>query len=647
MGYRKLSRVEVRVMNVGQGMGNVICGYSFAGDDIETLSFLAVVDFGCMGKKDMADKSLKELMGLMAERAESERKYRQKIRVNGVKIDISNVYYLLDIFVLSHNDYDHYSLLKSILQPVNIKNSTNGVTDEHICSSNKQLINTDNSNLYLCEIESEDYFYFAVYRLNDEIPIFRRAIYEDEFFFAETENCFKILSQKHTETIGYGFLNSCLYNDIVEIECLLIHNDIHANINIIINIHYSINDEGVFKMFYCNATIKEIQLNNNIKFEVHCGYYRRYDDLLLFHFNYEYEIIPFDADSIFIEWLNIINEAAKSGSVPDDVFPFFNDIFSDETIINELLNTFYSSEYKINPDAFNAIFLTNDRLKNDNELKILNFIMQRFQETNATNKKFQVVACNSGTEFNNENNNFPENLDFGLITPMNLETLPPEANSWLYFDEKNTRSIQLLVTFTNPDSKKEEKFLFPGDATVKTMYEFYNEHSDCPTELKLMCAPHHGSDITSTGYLFVQYEDDEEAHDVLFEYLKLCNPQYHIISSGYKNPYLHPGRVYIDCAQQRGTHQKKKMEQHFIYCAKDSELPFFEIFEPIFTTVTLDENNWPIYISYKYDSSVNDFISYTPGGNVSPTAFKISNHKKASLQLTPFTFEHRGGTLWQ
>ncbi|MDR2557924.1 MAG: hypothetical protein LBC86_00030 [Oscillospiraceae bacterium] len=103
MAYLPVHRVEVRVMAVGHGAANVVCGYCTI-DGEEYLSYLLVNDFG----GDTLGTTLVELSELMEVRAKCEKKLNQ--------LEISKDFtHFIDVFVLSHPHDDHYNLLFKIL----------------------------------------------------------------------------------------------------------------------------------------------------------------------------------------------------------------------------------------------------------------------------------------------------------------------------------------------------------------------------------------------------------------------------------------------------------------------------------------------------------------------------------------------------
>lgn len=91
------------------------------------------------------------------------------------------------------------------------------------------------------------------------------------------------------------------------------------------------------------------------------------------------------------------------------------------------------------------------------------------------------------------------------------------------------------------------KFLFPGDATVHTMYYMTNNNLLDDTTASIMLAPHHGSGTSSKvsskkrGRNGVQ----PDPWAILERFLETIKPSEMIISAGINNTHGHPNRSFI------------------------------------------------------------------------------------------------------
>jgi len=144
MAYLPIERLEVRVMNVGQGMGNVVCGYHTL-DGTEYLSYLLVNDFGTTkNARGESDASSNELKALMEQRATFENTLNQENK----QVDnwIQGTTLFIDAFILSHADFDHYSLLLTLLPLDSFPNITKANEKKEIIQRVKKMFTDERVN---------------------------------------------------------------------------------------------------------------------------------------------------------------------------------------------------------------------------------------------------------------------------------------------------------------------------------------------------------------------------------------------------------------------------------------------------------------------------------------------------------------------
>lgn len=117
------------------------------------------------------------------------------------------------------------------------------------------------------------------------------------------------------------------------------------------------------------------------------------------------------------------------------------------------------------------------------------------------------------------NYNEPELGDEYKIGPLHIEVLHPEPTELT--GDLNEDSLSILATFG------EVKFLFTGDAGVKTELEIIDNHQHI--EAHFLQLGHHGSNTSSDA-----------------SFIEAVNPAYAIYSAGKNNSYGHPSPEVVD-----------------------------------------------------------------------------------------------------
>ncbi len=179
MAYLSLDRVEVRILAVGQGSSNVICGYNG-----ELLTYLLVNDFGGdSGKADpsVIEQSLAELDALMKKRADDERILieHDKGQLGLINPAAFQFNAFLDAFVLSHPDRDHYLRFARYLNTAMFRDYP---TDEH--TKNRSVtVPKENGFQESYGFDSQRYSFQQTGELNTEFGIaavtFEKKFLED------------------------------------------------------------------------------------------------------------------------------------------------------------------------------------------------------------------------------------------------------------------------------------------------------------------------------------------------------------------------------------------------------------------------------------------------------------------------------------
>jgi hypothetical protein len=178
-----------------------------------------------------------------------------------------------------------------------------------------------------------------------------------------------------------------------------------------------------------------------------------------------------------------------------------------------------------------------------------------------------------------------------------------------------------------------------------------SERRDCIKEATALSAPHHGSSRTAQGTTV----GSSARFSILENYLKLINPQYHIISSGEGNKFLHPKSDYIAKARLIPGYSPPEYK-HQIY--RESSVPpdkmtFEDESKSLYTTVTKIEkvSGPPLEekkVSYIFTSGTPFvFKAYPPNQPGSPYLKTLPTPPaQPRLSFSQFTREHKGGGLW-
>lgn len=117
---------------------------------------------------------------------------------------------------------------------------------------------------------------------------------------------------------------------------------------------------------------------------------------------------------------------------------------------------------------------------------------------------------------------------------------------------------------------KTVKYLMTGDTTAQAM-AFLNKISDTDKAVysgaNVMTAPHHGSDLTSRGFIKKNGEaKPKNMWQIYSGFLSNYKPQGVAISAGYSNEHGHPGRNFLDVTYCYFKNNNKVNEtEHSIY----------------------------------------------------------------------------------
>lgn len=156
--------------------------------------------------------------------------------------------------------------------------------------------------------------------------------------------------------------------------------------------------------------------------------------------------------------------------------------------------------------------------------------------------------------------NEPNIGDTYEVGPLHIEVLHPDPAELT--GDLNNDSLSIMATFG------EKKFLFTGDAGVKTEREIMAHFSNL--EADILQVGHHGSNTSS-----------DEA------FIDTVNPDYAIYSAGLDNKYGHPNPEVVELFKQK-------------------EIPFYGTLEDGTITVTTDGKELELVTEKNGDEIVND-----------------------------------------
>jgi hypothetical protein len=696
--YRDLKRLEVRMMYVGQGMANVVCGYVDNKPDKDLLSFLMVCDFGSERGSSEGEigLSVNELKALMKQRVEDEIKLKSRPGGNqGVPGWDDKITAYIDVFVLSHADQDHYILLykltkdtkifakdiggvKSKTKPMPLKpdmysggiitgeyiegsltyiERTNGIKPKYqffechswnICSSLPCITLNITHDCILDGGSPDDHLLkdhtlnLSLYR-NDEL-FFSMEVLDFKCDDSYKDACF-IISECHFLIYGTSLKNRKVHDNLIHIT----RNTKYTYImyNIYIGRYkpdiFSVADFKCFSAFLAQVINMLLRKSPSLFKKKYRSYlsmtaanFRKNDYMKTLDFDMTREKIECELNSS-----KCLYTDTMTNNEPDKIFGFEPykdaDLFKIGTFVKHVTDT-----QKDKPPA----------------LQIL------------SGKAVYEISAPGGSVFP-----FPP-------PPQPLRSSPPPLPGGLSVDiiapiygyldltnfldvvkdrhpKRNMHSQTTVVTFDR------KKFVFPGDPTAHTMYWMSNTDGPVSNAIKesdVLSAPHHGSSRTAMGK---EKSSSGDSFSILEKYLKLINPEYHIISSDPRgNNFCHPKYGYVENAKI--TPRLKCAEYTHQICKEsscESKLMIFENeLKSLYTTVATRVNDPSLFRHFVDKSPNKEYVSYMFELDATPSIdFKIYPPKHADVPYTPalltppaqprlsfsqFIHEHKGGSLW-
>jgi hypothetical protein len=691
------------ILNVGQGLCNLVCGYGCSRREIPNslLTFLMLCDCGNQHSSTnevYTQKSLQYLINRMKERANNEQKFIK----DGKKSYTDYLEYsdppemknftdtykgYIDIFTISHFDIDHYGLFlnciyknsKFVLNkedwsskkeahslectdyyyynwatPINCKNST---TFKYLHNS-KRSVYSVGAILYDTKSSAKQIFHqrkhfnlCSTYRSNakNEFELNITSFYDDNDDDCEFKVKISVQSNERFELnitqLSFEFLIIDGFKTILKVELqqqdksLVLQKVSYLNkddkkvikltnlTRIKLPVSYnSLYDLGMdiknvltqmYDIVFDSLEIKKLMDSDHmfsIKFQI--GKFNFYDPAIesfiqIFPYRYTYEdmsgIIPLICNTAYGDLdTGILLIRFPAGPPPTDL----NNIDYPGTF--GLHDVYFPSVGQIH---FPSFFVANHIAEQD--------------------KKIQLLRCEHLFIIN-----------------------PPE-----YILENEWRQIQVHAGDTGDASHKNlfsqivtiehgAYITLPGDATAHTMFwQTQNRHIDSSV---MLCAPHHGSDSSSMGYI----ENQKNKFEVLKAYLVAINPQYHIICTqkGIKfGPTGLPNENYFNISFR--NMKSETSISHTIYyfnrSARGKDKRYYEskfTKKNLFTTygqVEINNKKSFAYFSFMLESSgyFHTYYSEDLSAPIKPKPALIVKPKP--IPPKPFKFEHNGDSLWK
>jgi beta-lactamase superfamily II metal-dependent hydrolase len=152
-----------------------------------------------------------------------------------------------------------------------------------------------------------------------------------------------------------------------------------------------------------------------------------------------------------------------------------------------------------------------------------------------------------------------------------------------------------------------DKVLYPGDATVHTMYYMLMNNLTSTSQNCILLAPHHGSGTTSG---IADKNGPGDSWEVLEGFLKNIHPRGIFISAGLNNRHGHPNLSFV--LKAVGALFTQKTDLHYIYYNTqlsgntERDYQMTNAIIPLYTTVSYNKDEQIEYMSYSFSPHLNN-----------------------------------------
>jgi hypothetical protein len=667
MAYLDIEQLEVRIMNVGQGIANVICGYVNNSKLGLLLTYLAIFDCGTQGLTKRKTKTNDPAVSLSATELDYLMKLRAKSEIllhldNNPQIELQEEpYALVDVFVLSHADNDHYSILETLTRNTKILKHVYGSINCLI-----SLVSPTREHRHFMILPSQESYTYKKDEDNSLISFQEKHLWEID----------------KTKT-------SIIYSK--NIYC--------KDINEIITSDYKIDYKAFSEEENCDSFYLHITFNDNEYNYININIHLKENNLPVV-FTLSYRCISPTGYEVYI-----VLSMDEHGNPVLDANPFCQGVIEGEELLPLLLYSFidvysdilmntpqkegYGEKLKSFIEVFEGINIASglyedikteeincmltaikiDPFPSDSVFLINQFFYPKYTKQHSGGDqpswdKINFFILKSNYIFAFPSSKYfvssPDNINITCISPPDL--LDNYNTSGLNFTgQKGDSTLKNIHSQTVVIEFNEKKFVFPGDAVSHTMFWFLvtNDVRYAISDAFLLCAPHHGSAHTSNGKITL---NDDSSCEILPLYLNIVNPELHIICIGKDNSYKLPSLEYCVCAV--GEHCSRLLnclEAHNIYCFNiNKELAPVSTDKALFTTVVPNgEDDYPqISFVFEFLHLFDGYIFnyYIPGNQNVPLnanssidaaiSTKVSKHTKNTLSHSDIQFDHKGNSLW-
>ncbi|WPX41180.1 hypothetical protein QET93_003560 [Akkermansia sp. N21116] len=185
-----------------------------------------------------------------------------------------------------------------------------------------------------------------------------------------------------------------------------------------------------------------------------------------------------------------------------------------------------------------------------------------------------------------------------------------------YYDEKlavpdlinQSSSVVLAKVLVRREKGKKDiyaYFLFPGDATVETIYYIVDELRWFPflnyDKCHFLSVPHHGASATLLGHFTETAPASQRDFEVFEAFLRDLHPFSAHVSAGYDNQFGHPRSEIKDLVIKHLNRTSGLLRRtHSIYYQKGSSFQTSEIDAPFYTSVSRNEHQDVCYFNQTY-----------------------------------------------
>lgn len=594
-----MSFPRLTVLPVGQGSGNLIEVYDKDpdADSDAKLVYLALVDCGYIPFDEywIGDDNKKILLGYMKEKMETRR--RSMDIPKGTAIHDK---YYLDMFLLTHQDLDHYNLMSLLVQ--NIVKETAG-TENLVCyekDNNKYLFDKGYMLIAKQSVDNDkvecNYYKRVKGQKNEKTFLFNLTYCEifeksiGKFLFNKVKGAIVLAGSDGTTEIPLDEYIGKL--DFKE-------QNLEKNLNIVLCVYRLLNENVTLSKFVSDLNIREwLKKNKSTVIDYfpldYKAFVRKFIDVIskdiVYSNMFEYikrqccqEIYDFSQRNpsyspnkfypvttayiiSFIKFL--INIYSRN----------FNEEISNKTAVNivDSFSNAYLSYYNekfyaelidqgIESTELTDIKKKHEMLESTNGVSHLPFFIENscfgginygpmaesfksLLDVCTNNKVCSLTNCSNKIVFPYGSIDVLCTLDSYSIPTSGLQTdgtvsiisnrahTSPSA-------QHNASSAVTLWTFPGSDCK----LLMTGDATVHTMFYFNQLNSVKLEECagSILTAPHHGSDKSSQGR---KESNEMESHSILKCFLETTKPKYIVLSTGVHSPFSHPGVNFVNAS---------------------------------------------------------------------------------------------------